>query len=56
MTKIIVDKKTALLAIMKYFNIPVMGTEPALYVNASNPINSLGIEIEFDFEKKKEDR
>lgn len=51
MTKIIVDKKTALRAVCKYFNIPLLGTDPEYYFTPDNTVKSpYNIEIYFDFE------
>lgn len=52
MTKIIVDKLTALRAICKYFDIPLFGTEPSYHKGVFRPTND--IEIEFDFDKENQ--
>lgn len=48
MTKIIVDKITALRAVAKYFDIELLGTYPANYSGTFRPTED--IEIIFDFE------
>jgi len=50
MTKIKVDKITALRAVAEYFKIPMLGTQPTSHKGAFRLTDD--IEIEFDFECK----
>uniref|UniRef100_A0A6M3JWL9 Uncharacterized protein n=1 Tax=viral metagenome TaxID=1070528 RepID=A0A6M3JWL9_9ZZZZ len=49
MTKITVDKETAIRAVCQHFNIPMFGTGD-VYYRTNSKLN--GVEIEFDFECK----
>ena len=51
MTKITVDKQTALRAMYKYFGIPLFGTGD-VYYRTNSQSEQCGVEIEFDFECK----
>ncbi len=56
MTKIVVDKRTAMQAVCELFHIPIVGTQPIGYEGQIKPTTEIEIYFDFDKDYKKGDK